>query len=87
MDNQIEERFGLIDAFAPIIEELKSLLNKPNSFISEHVDKLINKIDIRREELCQDIHKFSSQMINQLIAFRDECYAEQLKNGKDLLNK
>ena len=26
-------------------------------------------------------------MINQLNAFRDECYAEQLKNGKDLLNK
>ena len=87
MDDKLQEEIRLIDAFGPIIDELKSLLNAPNYFISEHVDKLINKIDIRREELCQDIHKFSSEMINQLSTFRDECYKEQLQNGKELIEK
>ena len=42
MDDKLQEEIRLIDAFGPIIEELKSLLNAPNYFISEHVDKLIN---------------------------------------------
>ena len=50
MNEKLQEEFELINAFGPIIKELKSLLNDPNYFISEHVDKLINKIDIRREE-------------------------------------
>ena len=65
-EEKIEKELKFIDEFAPFLEELKSLLNSPNYFISEHVYKLINKIDIRREELCQDIHNFSNEMINIL---------------------
>jgi WD40 repeat protein len=46
--------------------DLSNLLNDPECFIYDYFQDLRNKIDLQRETLIMEIHKFSDKMISQL---------------------
>ena len=56
-----------------IANEIGDLIKDPDFFIYEEVSGLMRVIDLRREELIDEISKLSLGMIDDLNAFRVEC--------------
>ena len=75
--------------FSELLDQLNTLKNDPEMKIHTVISKLRNKVDLRREELKQEIDKESMKMIEKLDKFEKECKsnAESMKSDTKLDEK
>lgn len=56
-----------------VIDDFNFVLDHQEFYLDDYISKVKNEIDIQREEIIQQIHKISHEMINKLDTFFFEC--------------
>ena len=74
---QIKDSFNNLNK---LIHEYEKL--NPQSYINDYIEEIINKVDIHREELIQEIHKKSNEIIKQLKMREEELKLNAFKVEK-----
>jgi len=88
--NLIEDKFhqinlnsGQFDEYNEIIQDLNKNLKEieairkdPENYISEYFGELTRQVDLRRETLIEDIHKYSDELIQKIEKLKQECLAK-----------
>ena len=74
---QIKDSFNNLNK---LIHEYEKL--NPQSYINDYIEVIINKVDIHREELIQEIHKKSNEIIKQLKMREEELKLNAFKVEK-----
>ena len=62
-----------------MIDKMQSLTENPETFINEYYDKIINEIDIFREENKLIIDKWHENCFNDIQKYKNECLANLKK--------
>jgi hypothetical protein len=60
------------------IKQLESLETSPNDYIYDYFEKIINQVDLKREELKETIDSYSDQLIKEIKTAQLEC--ENIEN-------
>lgn len=71
--------------FGDLLDRFDKIKNDPETRIKEEISEIKNKVDLRREELKQEIDKESLEMIEKLDDFEKDCIASIKSDPK--LNK
>ena len=67
------DSFHRFTQFEELLEHFKRLRNDPELRINSALSDLRNKVDLRREELKEDIDKEALKMIEKIDEFEKEC--------------
>lgn len=73
---QILNSFSLLEK---VVKELENLENNPQVFISEFFDKLINKIDIKREEVKIEFEENFLSYLKELDTLKNDPKLKEIK--------
>lgn len=66
----ISDRFSFLEQ---LINDFNEFKNDPETKINDVINELRNKVDLRREEMKQEIDRESLKMIDKLNEFEKEC--------------
>jgi len=69
------------------LKEIEVIRNAPENYISEYFGELTRQVDLRRETLIEDIHKYSDELIKKIEKLKQDCVAkskEAIENTDDL---
>ena len=87
--NKINQNFSQFNDYQKIIEDLnkklketESIRQDPEYFIDEYFGELIRQVDLRRETLIEDIHQYSSGLIQKIEKLKHESVANSKKATK-----
>jgi len=58
------------------LREIESIRKDPDNYISEYFGELTRQVDLRRETLIEDIHKYSDELIQKIEKLKQECVAK-----------
>jgi len=58
------------------LKEIESIQKDPESYISEYFGELTRQVDLRRETLIEDIHKYSDELIQKIEKLKQDCVAK-----------
>jgi len=64
------------------MKEMEAIRNDPEDYISEYFGELIRQVDLRRETLIGDIHKYSDELIQKIEKLKQECLAKSKEATK-----
>jgi hypothetical protein len=88
---------GQFDDYNEIIQDLKKNLKEieairkdPENYISEYFGELTRQVDLRRETLIEDIHKYSDELIQKIEKLKQDCVAkskEAMKASKKIMSE
>jgi len=91
--NKISLNFSQFNDYNKIIQDLNRNLNKnlkeieeirkdPENYISEYFGELTRQVDLRREIVIEDIHKYSDELIQKIEKLKKDCVAKSKKATK-----
>jgi len=87
--NNINLNFSQFNDYNQIIQHLNKNLKEielfrkdPDNFIAEYFAELTRQVDLRRETLIEDIHKYSDELIQKIERIKQECVAKSKEASK-----
>jgi len=64
------------------LKEIESIRKDPENFITEYFGELSRQVDLRRETLIEDIHKYSDELIQKIEKLKQDCVAKSNEETK-----
>jgi len=87
--NKINLNFSQFNDYNKIIQDLNKNLKEieairkdPENYISEYFGELTRQVDIRRETLIEDIHKYSDELIQKIEKLKQDCVVKSREASK-----
>jgi len=84
--NNINLNFSQFNDYNDIFRDLKKNLREietiqkdPENYIFEYFGELTRQVDLRRETLIEDIHKYSDELIQKIEKLKKDCAAKSMK--------
>jgi len=81
--NEINLNFSQFNEYNKIIQdlnkklkEIETIRNDPEDHISEYFGELTRQVDLRRETMIRDIHKYSDELIQKIKRLKQDCVAK-----------
>jgi len=72
----------IIQDFNDNLKEIESIRKDPENFITEYFGELTRQVDMRRETLIEDIHKYSDKLIQKIEKLKQDCVAKSKEATK-----
>ncbi len=89
--NNINLNFSQFNDYYKIIQDLKKNLKEielirkdPEDYIAEYFGELTRQVDLRRDTLIGDIHKYSDELIQKIEKLKQECLVKSTSLSKRL---
>jgi len=73
--NKINLNFSQFKDYHKIIQDLNENLKEMENYICEYFGELTRQVDLRRETLIEDIHKYSDELIKKIEKLKQDCVA------------
>ena len=86
VDEKTRKAQEIINNFDKVLAELRMLCKDPENFIYEYIHATINKIDLKRDQIFEQIGDISEEMLTKLKSFKEESKSN-LKNSIDSSSK
>jgi len=90
--NKINLNFSQFNDYNKIIQdlnknmkEIETIRKDPENYISEYFGELTRQVDLRRETLIEDIHKYSDELIQKIEKLKKDCVAKS-KEATNITN-
>jgi len=64
------------------LKEIETIRKDPENYISEYFGELTRQVDLRRETLIEDIHKYSDELIQKIERLKQDCVAKSNEETK-----
>jgi len=87
--NKINFNFSQFKDYNKILQDLNKNLKKieairkdPDNYICEYFGELTRQVDLRRETLVEDIHKYSDELIQKIERLKQECMDKSKEASK-----
>jgi len=87
--NKINLNFSQFKDYNKIIKDLNKNLNEietiqkdPENYISEYFGELTRQVDLRRETLIEDIHRYSDELVQKIEKLKQDCVAKSKEATK-----
>jgi len=64
------------------LREIEAIRKDPDNYISEYFGELTRQVDLRRETLIEDIHKYSDELIQKIEKLKLDCVAKSKEASK-----
>jgi len=87
--HQINLNFSQFNDYNKIIQDLNKNLKEieairkdPENYIAEYFGELTRQIDLRRETLIEEIHKYSDELIQKIEKLKQDCVAKSKEATK-----
>jgi len=87
--NKISLNFSQFNDYRKIIhdlnknlKEMETIQNDPENYIFEYFGELTRQVDLRRETLIEDIHKYSDELIQKIEKLKQDCVAKLKEASK-----
>jgi len=87
--NEINLNFSKFKDYKKIIQDLNENLREietiqkdPENYISEYFGELTRQVDLRRETLIRDIHKYSDELIQKIEKLKQDSVAKSKETTK-----
>jgi len=87
--NKINLNFSQFNDYNKIIQDLNTNLKKieaiqsdPHNYIAEYFGELTRQVDLRRETLIEDIHKYSDEIIQNIEKLKQDCVVKSKESSK-----
>jgi len=58
------------------LKEIEAIRKDPKSYIGEYFGELTRKVNLRRETLIEDIHKYTDELIQKIEKLKQDCVAK-----------
>lgn len=87
LGEEYNSAFDKCNYFGDFLEQLSPIKNDPETRIHAVLSDLRNKVDLRREELKQEIDRKALETIEQLNQFEKDCKASIKSDNSSLDNK
>jgi len=58
------------------LKEMEAIRKDPENYISEYFGELTRQVDLRRETLIEDIHKYSDELIQKIEKLKQDCVSK-----------
>ncbi len=72
------------------LKEIETIRKDPENCICEYFGQLTRQVDLRRETLIEDIHKYSDKLIQKIENLKQDCVAkskEAMVTSENILTK
>ena len=66
------------------LKEIEAIRKDPKNYIGEYFGELTRQVDLRRETLIEDIHKYSDELIQKIEKLKQDCVAKSKEAIKTL---
>jgi len=87
--NKINFNFSKFKGYQKIIQdlnknlkEMEAIRNDPENYIPEYFGELTRQVDLRRDTLIGDIHKYSDELIQKIEKLKQECLVKSKEATK-----
>jgi len=80
--SQFKEYHKLLQDLNKNLKEIEMIQKDPDNYIYEYFSELTRQVDLRRETLIEDIHKYSDELIQKIEKLRKECMAKSKETTK-----
>jgi len=87
--NRISLNFSQFNDYNKIIQdlnknlkEIESIRTDPENYISEYFGELTRQVDLRRETLIEDIHKYSDELVQKIEKLKQDCVTKSKEATK-----
>jgi len=87
--NEINLNFSKFKEYKKIIQDLNGNLREietiqkdPENYIFEYFGELTRQVDLRRENVIRDIHKYSDELIQKIEKLKQDCVAKSKETTK-----
>jgi len=74
--SQFNENNKIIQDLNKNLREIEAIRKDPDNYISEYFGELTRQVDLRRETLIEDIHKYSDELILMIEGLKQDCVAK-----------
>ncbi len=89
LENKIHLNFSQFDEYNKIfqdlnrnLKEIELIRNDPVNYIAEYFGELTRQVDLRRETLIEDIHKYSDELVQNIEKLKQDCVAKSKETTK-----
>jgi len=72
------------------LKEIEAIRKDPKNYIGEYFGELTRQVDLRRETLIEDIHKYSDELIQKIEKLKQDCVAkskEAIKTSEVMMSE
>jgi len=80
--SQFKDYHKLLQDLNKNMKEMEAIRNDPEDYIHEYFGELTRQVDLRRETLIEDIHKYSDEIIQNIEKLKQECLAKSKEATK-----
>jgi len=97
LENKIHLNFSQFDEYNKIfqdlnrnLKEIELIRNDPVNYIAEYFGELTRQVDLRRETLIEDIHKYSDKLIQKIEKLKQDCVVKSknaMKTSEDMISQ
>jgi len=70
---QYEDYKKTLDDLNKGLKEVETLINDPESYLSDYFGEITRQVDLRRETVIEDIHDYSNKIIQNIKNMKEEC--------------
>jgi hypothetical protein len=74
--SQFNEYHVILRELNENLKEIEAIRKDPENYIHEYFRELTRQVDLRRETLIEDIHKYSDELIQKIEKLKQECLAK-----------
>jgi len=88
--NQFKDYNKIIQDLNENLKEIETIRKDPDNYIAEYFGELTRQVDLRRETLIEDIHKYSDVLIQKIEKLKQECLAKSknaMKTSEDMISQ
>jgi len=64
------------------LREIETIQKDPENYIFEYFGELTRQVDLRRENVIRDIHKYSDELIQKIEKLKQDCVAKSKETTK-----
>jgi len=72
------------------LKEIEAIRKDPKNYVGEYFGELTRQVDLRRETLIEDIHKYSDELIQKIEKLKQDCVAkskEAIKTSEVMMSE